>query len=55
MSEPKKSSRLRGLARQHARRVRYPDFANEREVIRPSVGGIVRARTRDLVSQSNWR
>jgi len=28
-----------------------PNFANAREVIRPSVGGIVRARTRDLVSK----
>ena len=55
MSEPQESSRSLGCARQHARGMRYPDFANAREVIRPSAGVIVLARTRDLVSQSNWR
>jgi hypothetical protein len=37
---------IAGRARQHARRVRSPDYANAREAIRRVVGRIVRARIR---------
>jgi hypothetical protein len=50
MSERKVRDREDALA-SYARRA--PQFANMCEVIRPSVGGIVRARTRDLALQSN--
>src|SRR5262245_15356776 len=42
----KKSLRPRGRARQHARRVRSPEYANTRQAIRRVVGGIARARIR---------
>src|ERR1043166_131996 len=46
INDLKKSSRPRGRVRQHARRVRSPEYAKAREAIRQGEGGIVRGRIR---------